>query len=110
MSLIHSRDLDSLPAGWFAGFSFRQVAENCADAQRPGGYCFDFLGSQGPGRFPVPTLSITYDIPAPPPPLGSVPEPASWAMMLVGFASIGGAMRRRLGRSEVKGAPAQDLI
>lgn len=95
-------DLDSLPPGWFAGFSFRQVADNCAAAQQPGGYCFDILGSQGAGRFPVPTLSITYDIPAPPPPLGSVPEPASWAMMLAGFASIGGVMRRRAGCSDIK--------
>jgi hypothetical protein len=26
---------------------------------------------------------------------GSVPEPASWAMMIAGFGLIGGAMRRR---------------
>lgn len=26
----------------------------------------------------------------------AVPEPASWAMMIVGFASVGGAMRRRV--------------
>jgi len=30
--------------------------------------------------------------------LPSVPEPASWAMMLVGFGAIGGAMRTRGGR------------
>jgi len=46
-------------------------------------------------------------LPAPPPPLGSAPEPASWAMMLVGFVSIGSVMRRRRGGSEVKGAPVQ---
>ena len=28
-------------------------------------------------------------------PLGSVPEPATWAMMLVGFGAVGGTMRRR---------------
>ena len=102
--------LDSLPAGWFAGFSFRQVADDCASAQWRGS-CFDILGSQRPdGDLPDPTLSITYDIPAPPPPLGSVPEPASWAMMLVGFASIGGAMRRRASGSGLKDAPAQRLV
>jgi hypothetical protein len=29
-----------------------------------------------------------------PDPFGSVPEPATWAMMILGFAFIGGAMRR----------------
>ena len=28
-------------------------------------------------------------------PLGMVPEPAAWAMMILGFGLIGGAMRRR---------------
>lgn len=28
-------------------------------------------------------------------PGGAVPEPATWAMMIVGFGSVGGAMRRR---------------
>jgi hypothetical protein len=27
--------------------------------------------------------------------VGSVPEPASWAMMLVGFGAVGGAVRRQ---------------
>ena len=26
---------------------------------------------------------------------GAVPEPATWAMMLVGFGAVGGALRRR---------------
>lgn len=30
-----------------------------------------------------------------PPPVGAVPEPATWAMMLLGFFGIGGAMRSR---------------
>lgn len=30
---------------------------------------------------------------------GAVPEPASWAMMLVGFGGLGGAMRRNRARS-----------
>lgn len=29
------------------------------------------------------------------PGLGAVPEPATWAMMIVGFGAVGGAMRRR---------------
>jgi PEP-CTERM motif len=27
--------------------------------------------------------------------LGAIPEPATWAMMILGFGMIGGAMRRR---------------
>ncbi len=34
------------------------------------------------------------DPPPPPPPDSAVPEPATWAMMLVGFFAIGGAIRR----------------
>ena len=33
--------------------------------------------------------------PPPPPPPGGVPEPASWAMLIVGFGLTGAAMRRR---------------
>ncbi|NJC07421.1 hypothetical protein GGQ62_000419 [Polymorphobacter fuscus] len=32
---------------------------------------------------------------AAPPPIGGVPEPSSWAMMIAGFGLVGGAMRRR---------------
>ena len=32
-----------------------------------------------------------------PAPTGTVPEPASWAMMLAGFGIVGGVMRRRAG-------------
>ncbi|MBM6577743.1 PEP-CTERM sorting domain-containing protein [Microvirga sp. SRT01] len=27
--------------------------------------------------------------------IGAVPEPSTWAMMIVGFGMVGGAMRRR---------------
>lgn len=40
------------------------------------------------------TLTLT-GITSAPPGIGSVPEPASWAMMLGGFALTGAAMRRR---------------
>ena len=35
------------------------------------------------------------DTPDPTPPVGIVPEPVTWTMMILGFALIGGAMRRR---------------
>lgn len=38
-----------------------------------------------------------------PPPVGAIPEPSTWALMILGFGGIGGAMRRRaqtsMGRS-----------
>jgi hypothetical protein len=46
----------------------------------------------GGGFFPPPI--ITQQVPPPPPP-PAVPEPASWATMLLGFAAIGTAFRRR---------------
>ncbi|MBC9031812.1 PEP-CTERM sorting domain-containing protein [Sphingomonas sp. JC676] len=36
---------------------------------------------------------ITYDYT--PNAAGAVPEPASWAMMMLGIGAVGGAMRRR---------------
>ena len=41
------------------------------------------------------------DLPPPPPPPPGVPEPDTWAMMILGFALIGGTMRRRTGRMAV---------
>jgi hypothetical protein len=42
--------------------------------------------------------TLTYDYTAATPkaaPIGGVPEPAMWSMMILGFASLGGALRRR---------------
>ena len=36
-----------------------------------------------------------YGVDDPPPPVGGVPEPATWALMLGGFGLTGGMMRRR---------------
>lgn len=43
---------------------------------------------------PVPTPTPTPGNPPPPPP-GPVPEPATWLMFIIGWAGIGGALRRR---------------
>lgn len=37
-------------------------------------------------------------LPAPPPP-GAIPEPASWAMMIIGFGAVGGSLRQRRRRA-----------
>ncbi|MEN2787296.1 NF038132 family protein [Sphingomonas qilianensis] len=34
-------------------------------------------------------------------PVGAVPEPATWAMMLLGFGLVGGVMRRKIRQSEI---------
>jgi hypothetical protein len=42
--------------------------------------------------------TLTYDYTAATPqgaPIGGVPEPAMWSMMILGFATLGGALRRR---------------
>jgi hypothetical protein len=58
----------------------------------------DWLGSQNnydlvSKGIPL-NVCIHADCPTPTP-QGAVPEPATWAMMLLGFAGIGAAMRRR---------------
>lgn len=47
-----------------------------------------------PGLFRSTAFSVTRQIP-PIPVMPSVPEPATWAMMLVGFATIGSVLRKR---------------
>ena len=46
--------------------------------------------------------SITYE------PAGAVPEPAAWALMLVGLGGVGGATRRRRGGAEFNQMPSSD--
>lgn len=41
------------------------------------------------------SVTYTYDTPVAAPPADAVPEPASWAMMLAGFGTVGSTMRRR---------------
>lgn len=45
---------------------------------------------------------------APPPPTGAVPEPATWAMMILGFAGAGAALRRRRGLVLAGGDPGRE--
>lgn len=56
-------------------------------------HSFASLGlTQGTYNFTAPNDTITVQIGGA---VAAVPEPASWAMMIVGFGLIGGAMRRR---------------
>ncbi|MFW2831412.1 collagen-binding domain-containing protein [Sphingomonas sp. ID0503] len=43
----------------------------------------------------LPSSPVDYSVKLTPVPVGPVPEPASWAMMIAGFGLIGGALRRR---------------
>jgi len=44
---------------------------------------------------PGSSLQVKFDGTVTPPTTGAVPEPATWAMMILGFALVGFAMRRR---------------
>ena len=51
-------------------------------------------GGGGGGGIITPPSTVTEVVP-PPPATSAVPEPASWGMMLVGFAMLGGLIRRQ---------------
>lgn len=66
-----------------------------------------FLGADppfgGPGGEPHVTVP---PIPAPPP-LAPVPEPGTWALMILGFGLMGARLRRGLPRAQRTGGPRQ---
>ena len=49
----------------------------------------------GGGGFPIGAITPPGGGGAPPPPVPGVPEPRSWAMMIIGFGMLGGLLRRR---------------
>lgn len=53
---------------------------------------FDGLGNRSPS---VDNIVLNTRLTPISPPVGGVPEPASWALMIGGFGMVGGAMRRR---------------
>jgi hypothetical protein len=52
--------------------------------------------------YTVPNDNITLNIARAPVVDGAVPEPATWAMMILGFGLVGGALRRRTETSSVR--------
>jgi hypothetical protein len=67
-----------------------------------GGGGFFFPGMPGGGGGGVILPPTVTELVPPPPVTAAVPEPASWAMMLFGFAMLGGVFRRqKLGRRQL---------
>ena len=77
-----------LPGYFFIGFS--------TDIVHAGGHIYaqvnDTFYSNDQGAFDVTVRQL---------PTGGVPEPATWAMMLLGFLGVGSALRRRVGQRVV---------
>lgn len=51
----------------------------------------------GPALFPIDNVTFSLNALA-----GGVPEPATWAMLILGFGTVGGAMRRKLRSTAVR--------
>ncbi len=66
-----------------------------------GGGGFGGGGGGGPPFIPDPDFSGPVHLPLPPlgPIISAVPEPGTWAVMILGFFAVGAAMRRRTRRS-----------
>lgn len=70
---------------WFSG-----TYNHCDYADVASGYLFDFgYGVTSNGSYSVAETWLVRSV------SGAVPEPATWAMMIGGFALAGAAMRRR---------------
>jgi len=78
----------------YGSVQFADVAGNAVGAVRGGDRAITLLSGYGVGKYGLNTGkafvgSITYTAAA------VVPEPASWAMMIVGFGAAGALLRRR---------------
>lgn len=89
--------ISTLDAGGNVLESFNLVA--LAPISTPGGFnAFEFRGIDGTDQFHGVRFGGNYILLAATPegnPVGGVPEPASWAMLIAGFGLTGAAMRRR---------------
>jgi hypothetical protein len=121
ISTLAQREIDGNPAP-FGGELFQRVFRvgnfygrpldqpgvfDFTASDNPGGH-FSFFNKDAMGNLSGPNtdLSIVPDhlVVALAPSGGVVPEPATWAMMVIGFGLLGGAIRRR--RAELGGLAA----
>jgi hypothetical protein len=72
-------------------------AANSGAPERTQFYTFNFVNPTSQLYLNTRGFSVGVIIPG----VGSVPEPSTWAMMLLGFAGIGIALRRRLNMRQV---------
>ena len=86
--------LTPTPHNSYIGFTIRQTFDGCpTGANLPGDYyCTTLIGLNNTPAA-IPRLLINYDIQSPPPVL-TVPEPSTWAMMVAGFGLLGASLRR----------------
>jgi len=60
-----------------------------------GGETFQADSSSGFNFYAIPSVDLRFGVSGSSSAVAAVPEPASWAMLLLGFGAIGGAMRTR---------------
>lgn len=77
-----------LSTGGFS-FSVSGISANIFFSSLSSNITFLTTGFAEPGSFTVSRVTTT------PPPVGAIPEPGTWALMLMGFGFVGAAMRRR---------------
>ena len=75
------------------GFSFERTSDTCTGVD----VCTQNNVGLTPGAtiYGTVTTSVSWQNEVTLPPSGAVPEPATWAMMLLGFGAVGVSMRRR---------------
>jgi hypothetical protein len=69
-----------------AGFDYRQLTYSAVATSALTALTFEFR--HDPAFFQIDDISVTGLS-------GAVPEPATWAMMILGMGAVGGAMRRK---------------
>lgn len=84
------------PGGTAAASNPVGVVDNVQPVETPSGFQPTNPGAGLPGWSTLPVTAIEVL------PIAAVPEPATWAMMVIGFGAVGFAMRRRPAKALVQ--------